>query len=77
VHLSTGRVEGVSLLSVAGEVKVLVCTDHVSRGIDMSSVKHVIQAEFAENVVQYIHRSVLLVSLLICILTVLACAYVC
>jgi superfamily II DNA/RNA helicase len=39
-----------------GDVRVLVCTDHLSRGLDMNTVRHVVQAEFATNVVQYIHR---------------------
>ena len=38
------------------EVAVLVCTDHASRGLDLPNVRHVIQAEFAGNVVQYLHR---------------------
>ena len=37
-------------------VKVLVCTDHAARGLDLPYVKHVIQAEFALNVVQHLHR---------------------
>jgi superfamily II DNA/RNA helicase len=40
----------------SGRASVIVCTDHASRGLDLPSVKHVIQAEFAENVVQYLHR---------------------
>lgn len=39
-----------------GNVKVLVCTDAASRGLDLPNVKHVIQAEFALNVVQHLHR---------------------
>jgi superfamily II DNA/RNA helicase len=38
------------------EVSVLICTDHASRGLDLPHVRHVIQAEFATNVVQYLHR---------------------
>ena len=38
------------------EVSVLVCTDQASRGLDLPNVRHVIQAEFATNVVQYLHR---------------------
>ena len=38
------------------EVSVLVCTDHASRGLDLPNVRHVVQAEFAGNVVQYLHR---------------------
>lgn len=40
----------------AGEVPVLVCTDHAARGLDLPNVRHVIQAEFALNVVQHLHR---------------------
>jgi superfamily II DNA/RNA helicase len=36
--------------------KVMVCTDLVSRGIDFKDVDIVIQAEFALNVVDYLHR---------------------
>ena len=39
-----------------GENKILVCTDSASRGLDLPYVQHVIQAEFATNVVQYLHR---------------------
>lgn len=37
-------------------IKLLVCTDHAARGLDLPHVKHVIQAEFALNVVQHLHR---------------------
>jgi len=39
-----------------GESRVIVCTDHASRGLDLPYVRHVIQGEFATNVVQYLHR---------------------
>jgi superfamily II DNA/RNA helicase len=38
------------------EVKVFVCTDSASRGLDLVSVRHVVHAEFPLNVVQYLHR---------------------
>jgi superfamily II DNA/RNA helicase len=38
------------------ECKVLVCTDSAARGLDLPFVRHVIQAEFALNVVQHMHR---------------------
>ena len=40
----------------SGGVPVLVCTDHASRGLDLPGVYHVIQAEFALNVVNHLHR---------------------
>ena len=40
----------------SGEIPVLVCTDHASRGLDLPGVYHVIQAEFALNVVSHLHR---------------------
>lgn len=36
--------------------KVLICTDSAARGLDLPNVKHVIQADFALNVVQHQHR---------------------
>jgi len=38
-------------------VKVLVCTDAAARGLDLPAVEHVVQAEFALNVVQHLHRN--------------------
>lgn len=40
----------------SGESRVIVCTDHASRGLDLPYVRHVVQGEFATNVVQYLHR---------------------
>jgi len=40
----------------SGEIQVLVCTDLASRGLDIPNVSHVIQLEFATNVVQHLHR---------------------
>ena len=37
-------------------VDVLVATDAVARGVDIPNVKHVIQAEFAQNATEYLHR---------------------
>jgi superfamily II DNA/RNA helicase len=36
--------------------KILICTDACARGFDIPHVQRVIQAEFALNVVQYLHR---------------------
>jgi superfamily II DNA/RNA helicase len=40
----------------AGEVQVMVCTDVASRGLDTTKVAHVIQADFASDVVSHMHR---------------------
>ena len=34
----------------------MVCTDSASRGLDLPAVRVVVQAEFALNVVQHLHR---------------------
>jgi superfamily II DNA/RNA helicase len=36
--------------------RVLVCTDSVCRGLDLPAIRHVVQAQFALNVVQHLHR---------------------
>lgn len=41
---------------VAGEQRLLVATDLAARGLDLGRVCHVVQAEFATNVVGYVHR---------------------
>jgi len=40
----------------SGKLPVLICTDMASRGLDIPNVSHVIQGEFATNVVQHLHR---------------------
>ena len=35
---------------------VLVCTDAAARGLDFPSITHVIQADFADNAVDFLHR---------------------
>jgi superfamily II DNA/RNA helicase len=35
---------------------VLVCTDAAARGLDFPNVSHVIQADFADNAVDFLHR---------------------
>ena len=43
--------------SLAGAfVDVLVCTDSAARGVDVPGVAHVVQAEFAGNAAEYLHR---------------------
>jgi len=41
---------------ITGEVNVLSCTDLISRGIDTSTVNHVINYDFPLNPADYIHR---------------------
>jgi superfamily II DNA/RNA helicase len=38
------------------DIDVLVATDSVARGVDIPNVKHVVQAEFAQNATEYLHR---------------------
>jgi superfamily II DNA/RNA helicase len=40
----------------SGESKIMICTDSCARGLDLSNVRYVIQAEFALNVVNHLHR---------------------
>ena len=40
-----------------GEIKVLVCTDVASRGLDIPDVSHVIQLDFAPNSATVLHRA--------------------
>lgn len=39
-----------------GDAKIIICTDSAARGLDLPAVRHVVQAEFAQNVVQHLHR---------------------
>jgi len=39
-----------------GQVSVLICTDLAARGIDLPLCRHVVQLEFAKNVIDHIHR---------------------
>ena len=39
-----------------GALDALVCTDSAARGVDIPGVAHVVQAEFAGNAVDYLHR---------------------
>ena len=41
----------------SGELKVLICTDLASRGLDIQDVSHVIQLDFAPNAAQVLHRT--------------------
>ena len=40
----------------SGKLALLVCTDYAARGLDLPFVRHVIQTQFASNVVQHLHR---------------------
>jgi superfamily II DNA/RNA helicase len=40
----------------AANCRVLVCTDLAARGLDIEEVDHVVQFDFADNVVQHLHR---------------------
>eukprot|EP00198_Chlamydomonas_reinhardtii_P014013 XP_001703350.1 predicted protein [Chlamydomonas reinhardtii] len=35
---------------------VMVCTDAAARGLDVEDIKHVVQADFAANAIDFIHR---------------------
>lgn len=39
-----------------GKIWVLICTDLMSRGIDFKTVNHVINYDFPQSIVSYIHR---------------------
>ena len=41
----------------SGDLKVLVCTDIASRGLDILDVSHVIQLDFASNAAYVLHRA--------------------
>ena len=41
----------------SGELKVLICTDLASRGLDIPDVSHVIQLDFALSATQVLHRT--------------------
>ncbi|EPS66702.1 hypothetical protein M569_08070, partial [Genlisea aurea] len=45
-----------NLLDFRQEGGTLVCTDAAARGLDISNVSHVIQAEFATSAVDFLHR---------------------
>lgn len=38
------------------DARIMVCTDSAARGLDLPQVRHVVQADFALNVVQHQHR---------------------
>lgn len=52
---STEKEENLRSFS-SGVIPIMVCTDSASRGLDLPAVRVVVQAEFALNVVQHLHR---------------------
>ncbi len=59
--LATLRDATVSSSLQQSPIRIIVCTDALARGVDLPAVRHVVSAEFAENVVTH------LVSILICV----------
>lgn len=53
---SSERIETLRKFS-SGELRVLICTDLASRGLDIPDVSHVIQLDFASNAAQVLHRT--------------------
>lgn len=52
----TAALEAMSSPSTSAGNKVMVCTDAASRGLDIANITHVVQADFAPNAVDFIHR---------------------
>jgi superfamily II DNA/RNA helicase len=55
-----GEIIGATVGATVGatdEMLVLVCTDAAARGLDLSTVTHVVQADFASSAVDFIHRA--------------------
>ena len=50
------RIETLNKFKLA-ELKVLICTDLASRGLDIQDVSHVIQLDFAPNAAHVLHRT--------------------
>jgi len=50
------RIETLNKFKLA-ELKVLICTDLASRGLDIQNVSHVIQLDFAPNAAHVLHRT--------------------
>ena len=59
IHGSIPPAERIKTLKkfTSGELKVLICTDLASRGLDIPDVSHVIQLDFAPNAAQVLHRT--------------------
>eukprot|EP00892_Ulva_mutabilis_P009388 jgi/Ulvmu1/6821/UM031_0025.1 len=50
------RQQALQAVRGSGGGRVLVCTDAAARGLDLPGVAHVVQAEFADNAVDFLHR---------------------
>lgn len=50
------RISSLRKFNALRQKAVMICTDLGSRGLDFKDVNHVIQGEFATNVVDYLHR---------------------
>ena len=52
----SAALDAMSSPSTSDGNRVMVCTDAASRGLDIADVTHVVQADFAPNAVDFIHR---------------------
>lgn len=50
------RQQALEALRGSGGGRVLVCTDAAARGLDLPAITHVVQADFADNAVDFLHR---------------------
>lgn len=59
IHKNIAAAERIETLNkfTSGELKVLICTDLASRGLDIPNVSHVIQLDFALSAAQVLHRT--------------------
>jgi ATP-dependent RNA helicase DeaD len=55
--LEQSQRERVMAATREGKLRFLVCTDVAARGIDISHLTHVINADFPESAEQYVHRT--------------------
>lgn len=50
------RQQALEALRCSAGGRVLVSTDAAARGLDLTSISHVVQADFADNAVDFLHR---------------------
>lgn len=50
------RQQALETLRGSADGRVLVCTDAAARGLDLTTITHVVQADFADNAVDFLHR---------------------